>query len=71
MGLQERDIIIGINRQPISSVDDIRQNSDDAEPGDASRSGHRADSAVAAGNRRASNAQQPITRFPERDAAEE
>ena len=35
IGMQERDIIVGINRVPISSVDDIRKVQSTLKPGDA------------------------------------
>jgi serine protease Do len=35
IGLMERDIIIGINRTPVSSVDDIRKIQGTLKPGDA------------------------------------
>src|SRR5579883_746997 len=35
IGLQERDIIVSINRQPVSSVDDIRKIQSTLKPGDA------------------------------------
>ncbi len=35
IGMQERDIIVSINRQPVSSVDDIRKIQSTLKPGDA------------------------------------
>ena len=62
IGMQERDIIIGINRTAVSSVDDIRKIQSTLKPGDAVAFRIVRATPVAPGNRRAS-AQAPVTRF--------
>jgi len=63
IGMQERDIIIAINRTPVSSVDDIRKIQSTLKPGDPVAFRIVRTPPVAAGSRRATSAQQPVTRF--------
>lgn len=61
IGMQERDIIVSINRQPVSSVDDIRKIQATLKPGDAVA--FRIVRAPQAGFRRSNANSQPVTQF--------
>ena len=61
VGMQEHDIIIAINRQPVSSVDDIRKIQSTLKPGDAVA--FRVVRAAQAAGPRGRTTQSAITRF--------
>jgi serine protease Do len=63
VGMQERDIIVAINRQPIASVDDIRKIQSTLKPGDPVAFRIVRTPPVAAGTRNRVATQTPITRF--------
>jgi serine protease Do len=63
IGMQEHDIIVAINRQPVSSVDDIRKIQATLKPGDPVAFRIVRTPPAAAGSRKAATSTPPATRF--------